>query len=69
MNDYPETRRISYDCGVNSVAVFIPHHEDCGLFVKADPTIAVGDDTGLKDQPNATCKKHGRVEMIFEGFF
>ena len=68
MDEYQNTRRVAYDCDINGTAVFVPHHENCGLFVKADATIAVGDDTGLKEQPNATCKKHGRVEMLFEGF-
>lgn len=67
--NYENMRRVSYDCGGNGNAVFIPVHEDCGMIVKSDDTIAVGEDTGLKSQPNATCKKHGRVEMIFEGFF
>lgn len=68
MNDYENMRRVSYDCSGDGSAVFVPVHEGCGLIVKADDSIFVGY-KGLKDQPNATCKKHGRVQMIFEGFF
>lgn len=60
---------ITYDNEDGSDAVFIRRHEGCGLIVKPDETIAVHQDSGLKDQPNATCKKHGRVKMEFEGFF
>lgn len=66
--DYENTRRVVYETG-DSDAVFVPVHEGCGLFVKADDEITVWVDRGLKEQPNATCKKHGRVQMIFEGFF
>ena len=59
---------ITYDCQGDGDAVFIRRHEGCGLAVKADDTISVNGN-GLKKAPNATCKKHGRVEMIFEGFF
>jgi len=68
MYEFEETRRISYDCGDNGVAQFIPKCDKCGRFVKADETIKVGY-AGLKKQPNATCNKCGRIEMIFEGFF
>jgi hypothetical protein len=53
----------------NGNAVFVPVCEKCGRFVKADPSVSVNDHEGLKDQPNATSKVHGRVQMIFEGFF
>lgn len=62
-------RRVSYNCGGDGSAVFIPVHEGCGMIVKADDSIFTNEMTGLKRQPNATCKKHGMVEMVFEGFF
>ena len=69
MNEYENTRRISYNCGEDSSAVFIPVCEKCGRFVVADEQIKVHEWNGLKNEPNATCKKCGRVKMIFEGFF
>ena len=52
----------------------------CGRFVKADASVFVDSSelrnakgtkvtlTGLKQQPNATCARCGRVMMAFEGF-
>jgi hypothetical protein len=59
MYEYEGFRRIVYDGG----ATFVPVCPECGRFVKADKTT-----TDLK-LPNATCKKHGRVKMIFEGYY
>jgi len=67
MNEYEGTRRVSYEVGDGSDAVFVPVCGQCGRYVKADATIWTGD-AGLKPQPNATCSKCGRVEMLFEGF-
>ena len=64
MFDYPEIHRVIYEGG----ATFVPICPKCGRFVKADRTIMVSEGLGLKEQPNGTCKKCGRVEMIFEGF-
>jgi ribosomal protein L32 len=64
-HEYENVRRITYEGG----AVFVPVCEKCGRFVKADKTIEVSEMNGLKKQPNATCKKCGRVEMLFEGFY
>lgn len=64
-NEYENVRRITYEGG----AVFVPVCEKCGRFVKADKTIEVSEMSGLKKQQNATCKKCGRVEMLFEGFY
>ena len=62
---FENSRRITYgDTG----ASFIPRHDGCGLIVKADKIVSFHVDGGLKPGPNATCHKHGRVEMIFEGF-
>lgn len=64
MYEYENMRRIAYEDG----ATFIPVCEKCGRFVKADKLIEVDGMGYLKDAPNATCKKDGRVKMIFEGF-
>ena len=63
--EYENTRRICYG---DDGATFVPRHDGCGLIVKADKTIFTSEENGLKPGPNATCKKHGRVEMLFEGF-
>ncbi len=42
-----------------------PH---CARFATPDGEIAANLDSGPKNQPNATCSKHGRVKMIFEGY-
>ena len=65
MCEYEGTKRIQYSDG----ATFVPVCEKCGRFVKSDETIEVSELEGLKDQPNATCKKCGRTQMVFEGFF
>jgi ribosomal protein L32 len=64
MSEYEGTRRVIYESG----AVFVPVCEKCGRYVKADKAIFVNEITGLKDTPNATCSKCGRVQMLFEGF-
>ncbi len=58
---------ITYDSD-GSDAVFVRRHDGCGLIIKPDKTISVNGLGRLVDKPNATCKRHGRVEMIFEGF-
>jgi hypothetical protein len=61
-----ELRLVSYeDCG----ATFAPTCPVCGRFVKADATILANADGYYKEQPNATCKKCGRVEMPFVGYY
>lgn len=62
---YENVRRVVYESG----ATFIPICKKCGQFVKKDETIQINRLGELRDVPNATCKKHGRVQMIFEGFF
>ncbi len=61
---YENTRRIDYGEG----ATFVPVCTKCGRYVKADENILINDHEGLKKQPNATCSKCGRTEMLFEGF-
>ena len=42
----------------------------CGRYVKPDETILInGLDEVQPTAPNATCKKHGRVRMLFEGYW
>ena len=60
---FDKTRQIIY-----GDAYFVPVCEICCRYVKADKTILVNEITGLHPQPNATCSKHGRIHMIFEGF-
>ena len=60
---YEDVRRVVYGDG----ATFVPVCADCGRFVKADRTVRMSE-SGLRRGPNATCKKCGRVEMVFEGF-
>ncbi len=64
MCEYEQMRRIVYGDG----AMFVPVCQKCGRFVKADEFVYIHEWHGLKDQPNATCFKCGRVKMIFEGF-
>ncbi len=63
-NEYENTRRVIYDGG----ATFVPVCVRCGRYVKLDHLIEANDVVGLKDQPNATCSKCGRTQMLFEGF-
>lgn len=68
MYEYENLRRIQYGDDYYGFATFIPVCPKCGRFVKADKTISIGE-AGIKpNEPNATCKKCGRVEMPFEGF-
>ena len=64
MYEYENLRRIVYEGG----ATFVPVCPNCGRFVKADKVIITNEKVGLIDKLNATCKKCGRVEMLFEGF-
>jgi ribosomal protein L32 len=64
MYEYEGIRRITY----GDDAVFVPVCAKCGRFVKEDKFVLVNNESGLAKQPNATCSKCGRTEMIFEGF-
>jgi len=60
------SRLISYTGG----ALFNRTCPTCGRFVKPDATILVnGLDEIHPTEPNATCKRHGRVRMSFEGYY
>ena len=67
MPDYiwPELRRIVYG---EDGATFVPVCAQCGRFVKADKEVYFNGLGELKRQPNATCARCGRVEMVFEGY-
>ena len=67
-SEYENMRRVCYDADQNGTAMFVPVCEKCGRIVKADSSIKVHEWNGLADAPNATCSKHGRVKMLFEGF-
>ena len=70
-NEYFDTRRVVYE---DEGATFVPVCKACGRFVKADETLSLVVDTDFMPwlikprTPNATCKKCGRTEMLFEGF-
>ncbi len=66
--EYEHLRRVIYGLS-DQLMVFIPVCPVCGRFVRADDTVAVNGLEQLADQPNATCSKHGRVQMLFEGWF
>lgn len=64
-NTYENFRRVVYGEG----ATFVPVCEKCGRFVKADAKLYFNKlDGNLRPGPNATCRKCGRTEMLFEGF-
>ena len=68
MNDYPENRRRGYDLeDGQGIAYFLPVCPDCGRYVKMDDSILWNEETGFKDQPNATCSIHGRIKIESEG--
>lgn len=68
--EYENLRRVSYGEADSETgrAQFVPVCVTCGRFVTADKTIRFGSHT-IAPGPNATCKKCGRTEMLFEGFF
>ena len=66
---YENFRRVSYGDGASGKAQFVPVCPICGRFVRADDTIQIRGEQVDFEQPNATCKKCGRVEMSFEGWF
>ena len=63
--DYVGLRRVAYG---PDHATFVPVCSQCGRFVRADPAVSISEVSGVAKQPNATCKRCGRVEMLFEGF-
>lgn len=65
MFEYENVRRVVYG---DDRATFVPVCPQCGRFVKADATVRISEASGLAKEPNATCARCGRVEMLFEGF-
>ncbi|MGK7344995.1 MAG: hypothetical protein ACNS63_04225 [Candidatus Nitrospinota bacterium M3_3B_026] len=67
MHEYESTRRVCYGSEDKDpgLAVFVPVCPRCGRYVKADAEIFIW----KPEEPNATCKKCGRVSMYFEGYF
>ena len=53
----------------NEVLAFIRLCPNCGRFVKCDNEVIVNGLEELINQPNATCSKCGRVEMLFDGWW
>ncbi len=64
--DHEGTRRVVYG---DDRATFVAVCPKCGRFVKPDPTVLISEASGPARKPNATCKRHGRVEMPFEGYY
>ena len=50
------------------VLMFIPRCPLCGRFVKADESVNINGLGQVSEAANATCAKHDRVTMYFEGF-
>lgn len=48
-------------------AIFVRVCPECGRFVKADKTLVLSL-SGPTKGPNASCSKHGRIEMPFMGY-
>jgi hypothetical protein len=67
MDGYPT---ISYEehCE-GGVPVFVRVCPNCSRFVKADESIKLFTMHPHIREPNASCKRCGRVEMPMEGFF
>ena len=65
-----ETPTIAYNMGEDGHAVFARVCPTCNRFVKADEVMTASiRDIQQDKKANATCAKHGRVVMPFEGFF
>jgi hypothetical protein len=69
-HEYENLGRIGYGDAdsEHGKALFVPVCPTCARFVKPDEKSKFDADGQLKE-PNATCKKCGRVEMPFEGWF
>ena len=63
--EYENMRRISYG---EEGATFIPICKECGRIVKPDASVYFNGLGEVSKRPNATCSKHGRINMIFEGY-
>lgn len=69
-------RRVCYPNEAQGNALFVPVCRTCGRFVTADlvthwrfvPNNSWVGGYLLPVEPNATCKRCGRVSMVWEGF-
>ena len=62
----PGTPYICY----GSSLIFIRQCPECALYVRADHSCEVNGFGEVRDnEPNATCKRHGRVQMPFVGHY
>lgn len=65
--EYEGIRQVRY--GGEEGPVFIPVCEICGRFVKADKSMMLTEEGDFdREATNATCKRHGRVQMLFLGY-
>ena len=67
--EYDESPQIGFGSADDEtgIAVFIRVCPICGRFVKADKEVTF-DGRGQPKGANATCSKHGRIEMIWIGY-
>lgn len=64
---YENTPRKGYELGDGEgTAYFLPVCTMCGRYVKMDSGIYWNEYQGVKDVPNATCSKCGRVKIECE---
>lgn len=63
-NRYEGTRRLVFGDG----ATFVPVCVKCNRFVKPYKRVRF-DYQGQPKGNNAICKKHGRTQMLFEGYY
>lgn len=70
-SEYENLRRVCYgdSDSPEGKAQFVPVCPNCGRYVKADKSITLNGFSERVDKPNARCRKCGRIEMLFEGFF
>lgn len=61
---HPEERIVCY--GEN--AIFVPKCPTCGQYVKAYRRVKF-DYEGQPKGPNGTCKTHGRIQMLWQGYY
>lgn len=61
---YENTPRVQFRNG----ATFVPKCEKCGRFVRVYKSVRF-DGHGQPKGPNCHCKKCGRTQMIWEGYF
>ncbi|PKN97982.1 MAG: hypothetical protein CVU42_13750 [Chloroflexi bacterium HGW-Chloroflexi-4] len=68
IDGYSSKVLVAYPTAINDPndgPVFVRLCPVCGRFVKADDSVKCNIDGVPSKEPNATCKKHGRVRMDF----